>query len=224
MPTAGARLPARSEIDDMNILIADDHLIVRHGLRHIIASQPGWSVVAEASTADEVLPLLRRETIDILVLDVTLEGRSGIDLLGSIRSEFPKVPVLMLSMHDEEQYALRCLRAGASGYIEKRGSAEELIRAIQRVADGHIYVSSAVADQLADELRHGTAALPHERLSAREFEVFRQIAAGKSIAEIAGALHLSASTVSTYRSRIIGKTGFHSNADIINYAIRNGLV
>ncbi len=208
----------------MNILIADDHLIVRHGLRHIIATQPGWGVTAEASTADEVLPALRLQTIDVLVLDVTLDGRSGIDLLGHIRKEFPDLPVLMLSMHDEEQYAVRCLKAGASGYIEKRGSAEELIRAIRRVATGHIYVSSAVADQLADGLRHGSPGMPHERLSPREFEVFRLIAAGKSLAEIAGVLHLSANTVSTYRSRILVKTGFHSNADIIGYAIRNGLI
>jgi DNA-binding NarL/FixJ family response regulator len=208
----------------MNILIADDHLIVRHGLRHIIASQPGWRVVAEASTADEVLPALRSETIDVLVLDVTLDGRSGIDLLGHIRKELPHLPILMLSMHDEEQYAVRCLKAGASGYIEKRGSAEELIRAIQRVAEGHIYVSSAIADQLADELRHGSSDRPHERLSRREFEVFRLIAFGRSLAEIAETLHLSANTVSTYRSRILSKTGFHSNADIISYAIREHLV
>lgn len=208
----------------MNILIADDQDIVRHGLRHIIAVQPDWHVAAEASTADEVLSALRREQIDVLVLAVTLDGRSGIEVLGSIRSEFPNLPVLMLSRLDEKQYALRCLRAGASGYIEKKRPAEEIIRAIQRVITGHIYVSSAVADQLADELRQGSTDVPHERLSTREFAVFRLIATGKSIAEIAEVLHLSANTVSTYRSRILAKTGFHSNADIIGYAIRNGLV
>ena len=209
----------------MNILIADDHHIVRHGLQHIIATQPDWHVTAEAATADEVLPALRREDINVVVLDVTLGGRSGIDLLGSIRSEFPTLPVLMLSMHDDEElYALRCLRAGASGYIQKESSAAELIRAIQRVATGHMYVSSVVAEQLAEELRSGSAGLPHERLSTREFEVFRLIAAGRSISEIADALHLSANTISTYRSRVLGKTGFRSNADIIGYAIRNGLV
>lgn len=208
----------------MNILIADDHHIVRHGLRHIIAVQPDWHVTAEASTADEVLSALRREEIDVVVLAVVLESRSGIEILSSIRSEFPTLPVLMLSRLDEKQYALRCLRAGASGYIEKKSPAEEIIRAIQRVVTGHIYVSSAVADQLADELRHGSTGLQHELLSPREFEVFRLIAAGKSIVEIAEALRLSANTVSTYRSRILAKTGFHSNADIIGYAIRNGLV
>ena len=208
----------------MNILIADDHSIVRQGLRHIIAKQSDWRITAEASTADEVLPALRRDAIDVVVLDVTLGGRSGIDVLGNIRSEFPTLPVLMLSMHDEEQYALRCLRAGASGYIQKDRPAAELICAIQRVATGRIYVSSAVADQLAAELLRGQAGLPHERLTTREFEVFRLIAVGKSISEIAGTLNLSANTVSTYRSRILNRTGFRSNADIIAYAIRNGLV
>src|SRR5258708_35221053 len=181
----------------MNILIADDHSIVRQGLQHIIAMQTDWRVTAEVSMADEVLPALRRHAIDVVVLDVTLGGRSGIDVLGNIRSEFPTLPVLMLSMHDEEQYALRCLRAGPSGYIQRDRPAAELIRAIQRVVTGRIYVSSAVADQLAAELLRGQAGLPHERLTTREFEVFRLIAPGKSISEIAGTLNLSANTVST---------------------------
>jgi DNA-binding NarL/FixJ family response regulator len=208
----------------MNILIADDHNIVRQGLRHIIAMQPDWRVTAEASTADEVLPALRSSEVDVVVLDVSLGGRSGIDVLGNIRSEFPAVPVLMLSMHEEEHYALRCLRAGASGYIQKDSSTEDLIAAIQRVVSGRKYVSSAVADQLASEFLHGSAGLPHERISTREFEVFRLIAAGRTVGEIAEILHLSANTVSTYRSRILSKTGFRSNADIIAYAIRSGLV
>jgi DNA-binding NarL/FixJ family response regulator len=208
----------------MNILIADDHTLVRHGLRHIIAAQPDWHVAAEAATADDVLPALRHEDIDVVVLDVSLGGRSGIDVLESIRAEFPALPILMLSRHAEEQYAVRCLRAGASGYLQKDSSSAELIAAIQRVASGQMCVSGKVADQLARELRNGTAGLPHERLSTREFEVFRLIATGRSIGEIGGALHLSANTVSTYRSRILSKTGFHSNADIIAYAIRNGLI
>jgi DNA-binding NarL/FixJ family response regulator len=182
----------------MNILIADDHGIVRQGLQHVIETQPGWHVAAQAASADEVLPLLRREDIDVVVL--------------------------ILSMHDEEQYALRCLRAGASGYVQKERSATELIAAIRRVAGGHTYVSPAVADQLTAELVRGPAGLPHERLSTREFEVFRLVAVGKSIAEIAEALHLSVNTVSTYRSRICSKAGFRSNAELISYAIRNGLV
>jgi two-component system, NarL family, invasion response regulator UvrY len=209
----------------MNIVVADDHSVVRRGLQQIIETQPGWHVVAEVPSADDVLPTLRRTPADILVLDVTLGGRSGIDLLSNIRSEFPSLPVLMLSIHDEQQYAVRCLRAGASGYIQKDSSPEAIIDAIRRVAGGRMHISAAVADQLAAEVIHGTGgALPHERLSTREFEVFRMIAAGKSITEIAETLHLSVKTVSTYRSRLLEKTGFRSNADIIAYAIRSGLV
>jgi DNA-binding NarL/FixJ family response regulator len=208
----------------MRILIADDHGVVRLGLRHIIATQPGWRITAEASTADDILPLLRREVADVVILDITFGGRSGIDVLGNILSEFPVVPVLMLSMHDEKQYAIRCLRAGASGYIQKDAPFSELIAAIERVASGHTWVSSAVAELLAEDVRQARGGLPHERITTREFEVFRLIAAGRTVREIAEALHLSASTVSTYRSRIFGKTGFRSTADLIAYAIRNGLV
>ena len=208
----------------MKILIADDHSVVRRGLQQIIATRPGWEVAHEVSSADDVLPALRRLAISALVLDVSLGGRSGIDLLSHIRAEFPALPVLMLSMHAEEQYAIRCLRAGASGYIRKDTSPEELIEAIERVLSGRRYISPTVAEQLATELIHGPSESPHERLSAREFEVFRLIAAGKSATEIAESLHLSVKTVSTYRSRILIKTGFRSNADIITYAIRSGLV
>ena len=208
----------------MKILIADDHSIVRRGLHQIIATRPGWEVAHEVSSAEEVLPALRTNAISVLVLDVSLDGRSGIDLLGHIRAEFPTLPVLMLSMHAEEQYAIRCLRAGASGYIQKDSSPEELLQAIERVASGRTYISDAVAEQLATELVRGGSDTPHERLSTREFEVFRLIAAGQSATEIAEVLHLSVKTVSTYRSRILDKTGFRSNADIITYAIRSGLV
>lgn len=208
----------------MKIVIADDHSVVRRGLQHIIATHAGWQVAAEAGRADDVLPLLRRERVDLLILDVSFGGRSGIDLLGPIRAEFPSLPVLMLSMHAEEQYAIRSLRAGASGYIQKDSSPEEIIEAIARVAAGHTYVSGAVADQMAAELvRRGPPTEPHERLSSREFEVFRLIAQGLSATEIAEALHLSIKTVSTYRSRLLVKTGFRSNAEIVAYAIRTGL-
>lgn len=208
----------------MNILVADDHSVVRRGLQQIIAMRPGWKVVEEVSSADDVLPVLRREHIDVLILDVSLGGRSGIDLLAQIRAELPSLPVLMFSMHAEEQYAIRCLRAGASGYIQKDRSPEELIEAIERVASGHTYVSDAVTEQLATELIRRPVGQPHERLSTREFEVFRLIASGRSATEIAEALHLSVKTVSTYRSRILEKTGFRTNADIIAYAIRSGLI
>jgi two-component system invasion response regulator UvrY len=208
----------------MNIVIADDHGVVRRGLHQIIGTQPAWRVVAEAATADEVLPALRNTDADLLVLDVALGGRSGIDLLGNIRSEFPALPVLMLSMHDEQHYAIHCLRAGARGYIQKDSTPENLVEAMRRVGTGQTYFSNAVMDQLAAEIVRGPGGEPHERLSRRELEVFRLLATGKSVGEIAAMLHLSVKTVSTYRSRVLEKTGFHSNADIIGYAIRAGLV
>jgi two-component system, NarL family, invasion response regulator UvrY len=208
----------------MNIVIADDHSVVRRGLQQIVAVQPGWRVVAEVASADEVLPALRSSRPDILVLDVALGGRSGIDILGNIRAEFPSLPVLVLSMHDEEQYALPSLRAGASGYIQKDSSPENLVEAIRRVGTGHKYISDAVAEQLALELMGGRSGPPHERLAARELEVFRLLAQGKTVGEIAAMLNLSVKTVSTYRARILDKTGFRTNADIVTYAVRSGLV
>jgi two-component system invasion response regulator UvrY len=207
----------------MNIIVADDHAVVRRGLQLIINAQSSWRVVAEVAAADDVLPALRNNAADLLVLDVALDRRSGIDLLPGIRSEFPSLPTLMLSMHDEEQYALHCLRAGASGYIQKDSSPEELVEAMRRVGTGHAYFSSAVMDQIATEIVRGSGT-PHERLSTRELEVFRLIASGQSVSDIAESLHLSVKTVSTYRTRVIEKTGFRTNADIITYAIRNGLV
>lgn len=208
----------------MNIVVADDHAVVRRGLQLIISTQPSWRVVAEVATADEVIPALRNATAELLILDVALDRRSGIDLLPDIRSEFPSLPTLVISMHDEEQYALHCLRAGASGYIQKDSDPEELIEAMRRVGMGHSYFSGAVMDQIAAEIAHGSSGTPHERLSTREFEVFRLLASGRSVSEIAESLHLSVKTVSTYRTRVIEKTGFRSNADIITYAIRNGLI
>lgn len=209
----------------MNILIADDHEVVRRGLQTIVATQPGWTVAGEASTADEVLPALRRYRFDVLILDIAMRGgRSGMDLLAQIRSEFPSLPVLMLSMHQEEQYAIRCLRAGASGYVQKDSTADELIEAIRRVGAGRRYFSAAVIDQMTADVGRRTDIAPHERLSPREFEVFRALASGRSVGEIAEALHLSVKTVSTHRARILEKTGFRTNADIVAYAIRGGLV
>jgi two-component system invasion response regulator UvrY len=208
----------------MRIIVADDHAIVRRGLHLMIATRPGWTVVAEAANADQVFDALRRVPCDVLVLDVSLGDRSGLDVLATLRPEFPSLPVLMLSMHAEEQYALRALRAGANGYIQKDRSLEEILDAIQKVASGRVSVSEAVTGQMAEEILHGSADNPHARLSAREFEVFRMIAAGRAVSEIAAALNLSVKTVSTYRTRIMEKTGFRSNADIIAYAIRNGLL
>lgn len=208
----------------MNIVIADDHSVVRRGLQQIIGTQPAWKIVAEVTNADDVLPALRKTNADLLVLDVAMGGRSGIDLLANIRSEFPALPVLMLSMYHEEQYAIPSLRAGATGYIQKDSTPEDLIEAMRRVGTGRRYFSGAVAEQLAADVFEGRIGAPHERLSGRELEVFRLLASGKAVGEIAAMLHLSVKTVSTYRSRVLEKTGFRSNAEIIAYAIRAGLV
>ena len=206
----------------MKIIIADDHAIVRKGFLQIASTIQGWSV-AEAGDADELLRVLRQEKFDVLVLDITLGDRSAIELLTHIRGEHPGLPVLILSMHPEEQYAIRCLRAGASGYVQKDSPTEHIITAIHNVSSGAKYITPQLASRLAEEVVRG-GDLPHERLSAREFEVFRLIALGRTPTDIAAALHLSVKTVSTYRTRILEKTGFRSNADIITYAVRNSLV
>ena len=209
----------------MKILIADDHSVVRRGLQQVISERSDWSVVSEVAAAADVLPALRRTPVDLVMLDVSLGDRSGIDVLGHIRAEFPHLPVLIFSMHQEEQYAIRCLRAGAAGYVQKDSAPETILEAIEWAATGHTYVTPAVAEQLAAGLtRDATDAAPHELLSDREFEVFRLLAAGRSATEIAEALSLSIKTVSTYRTRVLQKTGFRSNADIIAYGIRTGLV
>jgi two-component system, NarL family, invasion response regulator UvrY len=207
----------------MRVFVADDHDVVRRGLQQIVATQPGWELAGEARKADDVLPALRSTAVDVLILDISLGGRSGIDLLGHIRGEFPSLPVLIFSMHAEEQYAARCLRAGAFGYLQKDSSPADIITAIERVAGGRRYLSPALAGSIAESAVRATLP-PHERLSDREFEVFRLIAEGKSATEIAESLHLSVKTVSTYRAHILEKTGFHSNADIVAYAVRSGLV
>lgn len=207
----------------MKLIVADDHAIVRKGFQLITTMRPGWQVAAEAANAEELFEALRRDRFDVLVLDVSLGDRSSIEILTRIGAEFPQLPVLMLSRHAEEQYAVRCLRAGARGYVQKDSSAEDLLNAIATVAAGGRYITPRLASHLADEIMRGGDA-PHERLSGREFEVFRMIALGRSVTEIAETLNLSVKTVSTYRTRILEKTGFHSNADIIGYAIRNSII
>ena len=202
----------------IRIAIADDHAIVRKGLRQIIAESNELAVTGEAASDDELFKLLRAHSFDVLVLDLTLGTRDGIDLLKYIKSEFPQLHVLILSMHAEDLFAVRAIRAGACGYIEKDRAPEELLAAIRRIASGRRYVSPALAERLAGELVHGPEMLPHERLSDREFEIFRLLGGGKSVTEIAHALNLSVKTVSSHRTRILTKTGLGSNADIVGYA------
>lgn len=200
------------------VAIADDHAIVRKGLRQILVEAGDLSVAGEAGSADELLTILRSRPVDVVVLDLSLGTRSGIDVVKHVRSEFPRVRVLMLSMHREDLFAQRALRAGASGYIQKERAAEELLKAIRVVAAGGTYFSPELAVRLATELVQGGAeGLAHERLSDREFEVFRLLGAGSSVSEIAAALNLSVKTVSTHRTRILEKTGMKTNAEIIAY-------
>ena len=201
----------------IRIAIADDHAIVRKGLRQILADTNDLAVTGEASSADELLTLLRAQPFDVVVLDLTLGSRDGIDLLKIIKSEFPRLHVLILSMHAEDLFAIRALRAGARGYIQKEGAPEELVSAIRRIAAGRTYVSPAMAERITKDLMRGSEKLPHERLSDREFEVFRALGSGKSVTAIANDLNLSVKTVSTHRSRILDKTGLRNNAEIVGY-------
>lgn len=207
----------------MKILVADDHAIVRKGFQQIVTER-GWRVAAEAATPEELLAALRQDRFDILVLDVSFGERSSIELLTQIRGDDSTLPVLIFSMHPEEQYAIRCLRAGAQGYVQKDSAPEEIIKAIGTVASGGRYITPRLAAYLAEELTRGGGDAPHARLSVREFEVFRMIALGLTPTDIADALSLSVKTISTYRTRIMEKTGFRTNADIIAYAIRNALI
>ena len=206
------------------IVIADDHAVVRKGLRLILADADELQVAGEAETADELLTLLRTRPVDAVILDVGLGDRDGIELLKQIRASFPRLPVLMISMHSEDVFAIRALRAGASGYIEKSAAPELLLDAVRRIAAGGKYVSAAMADRLTAQVTgEAAAARPHERLSDREFEIFRLLGSGNSVTEVARALNLSVKTVSTHRTHILAKTGLETNADIVDYVVSNHL-
>ena len=206
------------------IVIADDHAVVRKGLRLILADDDELQVAGEASSADDLLTLLRTRPVDAVILDVSLGDRDGIEVLKQIRASFPRLPVLMISMHSEDVFAIRALRAGASGYIEKSAAPELLLGAVRRVAAGGKYVSAAIADRLLHQAAGQAAdSLPHERLSDREFEIFRLLGTGKSVTEIARAINLSVKTVSSHRMRILAKTGLRTNADIVDYVISHRL-
>jgi DNA-binding NarL/FixJ family response regulator len=205
-------------------LIADDHAVVRQGLKQILGDTPEMVVAGEATTGQEVLDKVRAETWDVVVLDISMPDRSGLDVLKQLRSERPKLPVLVLSMHSEDQYAVRVLKAGASGYLTKDSAPDELVKAIRKVVSGGTYVSSFLAEKLAFEIGTDSSRLPHETLSDREFQVLRLIAAGKSVTEIAAELCLSVKTVSTYRARMLEKMNLGTTAELIHYAMQNHLI
>lgn len=206
------------------VLIVDDHEVVRDGVKKILDEQPGEVTFGEASTAQEALKLVREEDWDVAVLDLSLGGRSGLEVLKELKQVRPKLPVLILSMHSEEQYARRAFKAGASGYITKDSPRTELVKAVNKVIEGGRYISPALAEKLVVDLERGTDRPPHERLSDREFEVMCLIASGKTVGEIADLLSLSDRTISTYRARILEKMGMKTNAELTHYAIQNKLV
>lgn len=208
----------------LRILIADDHPIVREGLKQILAETFDMVVADEASSGQEALDKVWKNDYDVVLLDISMPGRSGLDILKQLKSERPKLPVLILSIHPEEQYAVRALRAGASGYLTKESAPDELIVAIRKVSLSGKYVSSSLAEKLAFDLEIDTEKPIHETLSDREYQVMCMIASGKTVNEIAKELFLSVKTISTYRSRILEKMRMNNNAELIRYAIKNQLV
>lgn len=208
----------------MLILLADDHVVVRRGLRGILSSAFHGAQFIEAGTGDEVLSAIRNSHCNVLVLDVNMPGRTGVEVLREAKRLCPGIPVLMLSVQPEDQYAVRCLKAGASGYLNKDSAEEELVRAVRKVMSGGRYVSAQLSEKLACDLQHPAMKDPHELLSDRELEIIRMIATGRSLTEIAETLHLSVKTVSTYRSRSLLKMQMKSNAELIRYALEHKLI
>lgn len=208
----------------IKILVADDHPVVRRGLREMLAEEPDMAVLGEARNGQETLELARAMEWGVVLLDITMPGRSGLEVLKELKQERPKLPVLVLSMHPEEQFAVRVLRAGGAGYLTKETAPAELARAIRKVVAGGKYVSPSLAERLAFELDPQPERAPHEGLSDREYQVLRLIASGKTVSQIAAQLSLSVKTISTYRGRILEKMRMKTNAELTHYAVRNRLV
>ena len=208
----------------IRVVIADDHTIMREGLKRILLGIDDIEVVGEAADGFEVLNLVRDGGFQVLLLDLTMPGRSGVDLIRQIKDESPKLAVLILTMHEEEQYAVRAIRAGALGYLTKESASAKLVSAIHKVAIGRPFISMEVAEQLAINAMPGNIELPHKALSNREYEVFNLLVSGKTISEIAESLHLSAKTISTHKTRILQKMGTQSLAELVQYAVAHSLL
>ncbi|HNW52882.1 MAG TPA: response regulator transcription factor [Bacteroidales bacterium] len=208
----------------INILIVDDHAIVREGLNRIIAAEKDMKVAGMAKDGNEVIRIMLESDIDVVVLDISMPGKSGLDLIKDLKQVQPMVKILMLSMYPEERFAMRSIKAGASGYLTKEMAPEEIVNAIRTIYSGRKYITPALADIIAEELQNPSEKVPHELLSDREFEVLCMLAIGKPVVEIAASLSLSESTVSTYRMRILQKMGLKTNSDLIHYGIEHGLV
>lgn len=208
----------------IKILVADDHTVVREGIKQILTGQDDMLVEGEAGNGQEVINNITKKDFDLILLDISMPGRSGLEILEEIKTIQPKLPVLILSMHPEEQYAVRTLRAGAAGYLTKASAPQELISAIRKVSRGGKYVTSSLAEKLAFELDTGVEKPDHEKLSNREYQVMLMLASGKSVSEIAEELCLSAKTISTYRTRILEKMNMKKNAELTLYAVKNNLI
>jgi DNA-binding NarL/FixJ family response regulator len=207
----------------IRIVLADDHAIVREGLKHILSNEPEFDVVAEAGDGHEVLRIVRELPFDLLVLDLSMPGRSGMELIKLVHTDKPKVRILVLSMHQEAQYAVRAIKLGAAGYLTKESAPAELAHALRKIAAGGAYVSAEVAQALAMGAMPGAERPLHQTLSTREFDVFQRLVAGESVTDIAAALHLSVKTVSTHKSNLMAKLGVAHATDLVRYAIRHGL-
>lgn len=207
----------------IRVLIVDDHAVVRKGMHLITSSEPGIRICGEAGDYGELMHLLRKDAYDVLLLDIGLPGKHGIDVLKIVRETWPKMAVLILSMYPEDQYALRALKAGAAGYLTKDSAPERLVEAIQTVARGRRFITPSVAEMLATHLSDDRDQEPHEQLSDREFQTMRLIASGKQLSQIAEILSLSPKTVSVYRARLLEKMALKNNAEITHYAIKHGL-
>ena len=208
----------------LRILIADDHAIIRKGIKQILLEEYPSATIEEVNDAEAAINKTITNEWDILICDLSMPGRSGLDVLQHVKQNLLKLPVLILSIHPEEQYAIRALRAGAAGYLSKDAATDELVKAVQRILQGRKYISSSLAEIMASELDQDTSKPPHELLSDREFHVFKLIADGKSVSEIAEQLSLSITTVSTYRSRILEKMEIKTNADMTRYALENKII
>src|SRR6185295_17983814 len=208
----------------MRILITDDHAVVRQGLKLILADHFRKAVFGEAHNANDALNRVWKDKWDVVILDITMPGRNGLEVLREIKRSRPKLPVLVLSMHPEDQFAVRLLKTGAAGYLTKESADEELVGAIKKVVGGGRYISPSLAERMASYLTIDVQKAPHERLSDREFLILRMIASGKQVSQIAKELSISVSTVSTYRARILEKMDMKNNAELTHYAMQKGLV
>jgi DNA-binding NarL/FixJ family response regulator len=208
----------------LKILIADDHTVVRKGLRQILLDEFPAAEIDEVADAGELIKKVMAERWDVVVSDLSMPGRSGLDALQQIKLSHPNLPVLILSIHPEELYAIRALKSGAAGYLSKDTAPDELVKAVRKVLLGKKYISQNIAEKLADTFSSNSSAQPHENLSDREFDVMKQLANGKSVSEIAELLSLSVTTVSTYRARVMVKMSLKSNSDLTKYAIENKLL